>query len=182
MSEVSDRYRRLSAAFADTIAAVPADRWSSPSPCEEWTALDVVQHVVDTQSLFRGFIGLDPTGAPPAADDPLAAFRAASAVVQGDLDDPEIATKSFQGFAGETTYEAAVDRFANMDLVVHRWDLAKATGGDERIDDGDVARIAAAAEEMGDMLRSPGACGPAITVADDADDQTRLLAFLGRRA
>jgi uncharacterized protein (TIGR03086 family) len=182
MSEISDRYRRLSAKFADTIAAVPPDRWSSPSPCEDWTALDIVQHVVDTRSMFRGLIGLDPTGAPPAADDPMAAFQAATAVVQRDLDDPEIATTSFQGFAGETTYEAAVDRFVNMDLVVHRWDLAKATGGDEHIDDEDVARIAAAAEEMGDMLRSPGACGPAITVADDADDQTRLLAFLGRQA
>jgi uncharacterized protein (TIGR03086 family) len=182
MTEIADRYRRLSAAFADTIAAVPADRWSSPSPCEDWTALEVVQHVVDTRSLFRGLIGLDPTGAPPAADDPLAAFRAATAVVQDDLDDPEIATTSFQGFAGETTYEAAVDRFINMDLVVHRWDLARATGGDERIDDEDVARIAAAAHEMGDMLRSPGACGPEITVGDGADDQTRLLAFLGRRA
>ena len=35
------------------------------------------------------------------------------------------------GFFGETTFESAIDRFANFDLVVHRWDLARATGGDD---------------------------------------------------
>lgn len=182
MTEISDRYRRLSRQFADTIAAVPADRWSSPSPCADWTALDVVQHVVDTRSLFRSFIGLDPTGAPPAADDPLAAFASATAVMQADLEDSAIATTAFQGFAGETTYEHAVDRFVNMDLVVHRWDLARATGVDETLDAEDVARVRITAEAMGDALRSPGACGPALPVPDGADDQTRMLAFLGRRA
>jgi uncharacterized protein (TIGR03086 family) len=182
MSEISDRYRRLSAQFADTIAAVPAEKWSAPSPCEDWTAVEIVQHVVDTRSLFRSFIGLDPTGAPPAADDPLAAFTTATAVMQADLDDPAIATTSFQGFAGETTYEQAVDRFANVDLVVHRWDVAHATGVDETIDPEDVEYVRGVVEGFGDMLRGPGVCGPEVPVPDDADDQTRLLAFLGRRA
>jgi uncharacterized protein (TIGR03086 family) len=182
MSEISDRYRRLSSEFADVIAAVPADRWSSPSPCEDWTALEVVQHVVDTQSLFRGFIGKDPTGAPPAADDPLAAFRTATEVVQADLEDPETASTAFQGFLGETTYEAAIDRFANTDLVVHRWDLAKATGGDEHIDAVDIERVCAVAEGLGETMRSPGAFGPELPVAEDADAQTKMLANLGRRA
>jgi hypothetical protein len=33
---------------------------------------------------------------------------------------------------------------------------------------------------LGDNLRQSGVCGPAVEVADDADEQTRLLAFLGR--
>jgi uncharacterized protein (TIGR03086 family) len=182
MTEISDRYRRLTATFADTIAAVPADRWSSPSPCEGWSALDVLQHVVDTQSLFRGFVGLEPTGAPPAADDPLASFRAATAVVQADLDDPAVASTSFQGFLGETTYEAAIDRFANTDLVVHRWDVAKATGVDVRIDAADIDRVCAVAAGLGDTMRSPGAFGPELSVDESADPQTKMLAILGRRA
>ena len=182
VSEVSDRYRRLAARFADLIAAVPPDRWSSPSPCEGWTALDLVQHVVDTQSLFLGLVGREPTGAPPAADGPLAAWQAASAVIQADLDDPERATATFEGFFGQTTFEAAIDRFVNFDLVVHGWDLARATGGDERIDPADVARVHAGTEGFADTLRSPGVCGPEVPVDDDADEQTRLLAILGRRA
>ena len=66
MTEIADRYRRLSDAFAATIAAVPDDRWSSPSPCEDWTARDVVGHVVASQGMFLGFVGeevgRDPVG------------------------------------------------------------------------------------------------------------------------
>jgi uncharacterized protein (TIGR03086 family) len=182
MSEIADRYRRLSGHFADVIAAVPADRWSSPSPCEGWTALDVVQHVVDTQSLFLEMVGREPTGAPPAADDPAAAWQAASAVTQDNLDDPARAGTTFQGFMGETTYEAAIDRFANVDLVVHAWDLARATGGDERIAPEDIERVQEIAAGFGEMLHSPGVCGPEVAVSDHADAQTKLLAMLGRKA
>ncbi|MCA1691443.1 MAG: maleylpyruvate isomerase N-terminal domain-containing protein, partial [Actinobacteria bacterium] len=45
MSEVSERYRRLADAFAARLAAVPEDKWSSPSPCEDWTIRDLVAHV-----------------------------------------------------------------------------------------------------------------------------------------
>ena len=48
MTEISERYERLGDAFAAKIAAVPADRWSAPSPCRDWTAHDVVSHVVAT--------------------------------------------------------------------------------------------------------------------------------------
>ena len=34
--------------------------------------------------------------------------------------------------------------------------------------------------EFGDMLRTQGVCGPEVEVAADADEQTKLLAFLGR--
>ena len=60
MSEISDRYRRLSDAFAKKIAAVPGERWDSQTPCEEWTARDLVGHVVNTQGMFLGFIGKEP--------------------------------------------------------------------------------------------------------------------------
>ncbi|HUY21142.1 MAG TPA: hypothetical protein VMV22_02260 [Acidimicrobiales bacterium] len=42
MTEVSDRYRRRSTALGDKIAAVPDRCWSSPTPCEEWTARDAL--------------------------------------------------------------------------------------------------------------------------------------------
>ena len=46
------RYRRLSEDFTRTVHAVPRDRWNNPSPCEDWTALDVVRHVVETHGMF----------------------------------------------------------------------------------------------------------------------------------
>jgi uncharacterized protein (TIGR03086 family) len=102
--------------------------------------------------------------------------------VQADLDDPERAGAEFTGFFGTTTFEAAVDRFLNSDLVIHRWDLARATGQDETIDPADAGRVLEGARAFGDAFRSPGACGPEIPVPDDADLQTRLLGFYGRAA
>jgi hypothetical protein len=44
-----------------------------------------------------------------------------------------------------------------------------------------VHHVLSAAEGFGDALRGPGVCGPASETPADADEQTRMLAFLGRR-
>lgn len=181
MSEVSERYKRLSDAFAAKIAAVPADKWSSPSPCSEWTARDVVRHVVSTQGMFLGFVGREIGEIPSVDDDPAGAWDAARAQVQAVLDDPERASQEFDGITGRSTFEAAVGRFLCMDLVVHGWDLARSAGLDERIAPEDVGRVRKQAEEFGDALRSPGAFGPVVDAPNGADEQAQLLAFLGRR-
>lgn len=181
MSDISDRYRRLADHFATIIAATPQDRWSAPSPCEDWTATDVVTHVVDAQAMFLGLVGRTPVDAPPAAEQPLAAFRAVSAQVLADLEDPERAAETFEGFAGTSRFDVAVDRSVSFDLVVHGWDLARATGGDETIDPAEAERLLTVdVPAFGDMLHAPGVCGPALPVAEDAPVAQRLLAELGR--
>lgn len=183
---IADRFRRRTATFADTVAAVPEDRWSSPSPCEEWTAVDVVRHVVDTQGMFAGFVGRELEPGPSVQDDPLAAVTAATGQTQTALDDPARATEEFDGFAGRSSFQDAVDRFLAFDLVVHRWDLARAAGLPDDIPAEDLAAlqvaVAAMTEQMSEAMRGPGAFGPELEPPADADDQTRLLAFIGRRA
>jgi uncharacterized protein (TIGR03086 family) len=182
MSMISERYRRRSDQFAARIAAVPPDRWDSPSPCEGWTALDVVRHVVDSQVRFLGLVGRDPGPLPDVADDPARAWAAARAGVQADLDDPVRAAAEYDGRFGRGTFAEAVDRFGNVDLVVHGWDLARATGQDDRLDPDDVRHLLDTTSWLGDAQRGPQTFGPALDVPPDADDQTRLLAHLGRRA
>ncbi len=82
---------------------------------------------------------------------------------------------------GRQTFESAVDRFLAFDLVVHGWDLAHATGLDDRIPPADLERVRAQAEGFGDAMRSPQAFGAEVEVPPGADAQARLLAFLGRR-
>lgn len=178
----ADRFRRLASAFADKIAAVPPDRWEQPSPCEGWTARDVVRHVVDSQGLFLRLVGRELGDVPSVDDDPLAAWNAARAVTQANLDDPQLASEEFDGFFGRTTYAQGVDRFLCTDLVLHGWDLARAAGLDERIDPEDVARVMEDMKAFGDAARSPEAFGPALDPPPGADEQTRVLAFTGRRA
>jgi uncharacterized protein (TIGR03086 family) len=66
------------------------------------------------------------------------------------------------------------------DLVVHGWDLARAAGLDDRIDDEDVKRVKATAESFDNAMRSPRAFGRAPEPPPGADDQDRLMAYLGR--
>ncbi|HLV58654.1 MAG TPA: TIGR03086 family metal-binding protein [Natronosporangium sp.] len=181
MSEIADRYRRLSQRFADLIAAVPPDRWDDPTPCEGWTVRQLVGHVVETQSMFRKLVGREPIATPDVAEDPTGAWEAARTAVIADLEDPQRAAAEFDGVSGRSTFEQAVDRFLNFDLIVHGWDLARATGQDERIPPEDLAHVRAQAEALGDLLRSSGAFGPPVEPPPGADEQTRLLAFLGRR-
>ncbi len=181
MTEISNRYRRLSGAFAERIAAVPDDAWDAPTPCADWTVRDLVGHVIQTQGMFRGFVGRD-TPSVDAEADPLGSWRTVSGTVQSDLDDPDLAAETFEGFFGTQSFQDAVDRFLSTDLVVHGWDLAHATGQDDTIDPTDVERVNAAAQGFGDAMRGAQAFGPELDPPDGADDQTRLLAFLGRRA
>lgn len=118
---------------------------------------------------------------PAVADDPLGAFTAATDQVQAHLDDPGTAAEECDGAFGRSTFEGAVDRFLCFDLVVHGWDLARATGLDERLDLDDIARVREATADFGDALRSSGAFDAEVTIDDDAAEQDKLLASLGRR-
>lgn len=181
MTEISDRYRRNAEAFAATIAAVPPDRWGDPSPCDDWDARAVVAHVIGAHGIFEGLAGRELAPGPSVDDDPAGAFAAARDQVQAELDDATLADVEFDGMFGRSTFAKGVDRFLSLDLVIHRWDLARATGGDEELPADEIARGWKDMEGIGDAMRGPGAFGPEVEPPPDADEQTRLLCFLGRR-
>lgn len=180
MSEISNRYRNLSDKFAATVGAVPDDRWDRPSPCPEWDARAIVEHMVGTHRMFLGFIDRELPDASSTEEDPSAAWDSARAAVQGVLDDPEQAATGFDGLMGPTTFEVAADRFLSTDLTIHRWDLATATGLDATLTDDEMDRVTQATVGLADRMRGPGAFGPEVEVPDDADGQARFLAFYGR--
>jgi uncharacterized protein (TIGR03086 family) len=82
---------------------------------------------------------------------------------------------------GRYTLEEAVATFCIGDVLVHTWDLARATGLDETLDADEVCGLYAAMEPMDDVLRQSGQYGPRVDVPGDADEQTKLIAFTGRR-
>jgi uncharacterized protein (TIGR03086 family) len=175
-------YDKLAGLFAEKIAAVPPDKWDAQSPCADWKAVDVVKHVSETPGMFFGFVGQEMGDVPPAEKDPAAAFASTRAKVQAALEDPAIAEVEFDGFFGKSTFAQAVDRFLCFDLLVHGWDLSRATGIDETMPADELGALEKAAEGFGDKMRGPQAFGEELTPPKDADQQTRVLAFLGRKA
>ena len=178
MSNEADRYRSLAASMTDTIASVPDDRWSAPTPCDDWTARDLVGHLVSTSGI--GFIDQAAPAEPSVDDDPLGAFTAARDAVQAALDDPAKANQEYDGLMGRTSFAKSVDGFLSADLVVHRWDLARATGQDEELPIDEVRRVFETLKPMDEQMRQPGAFGPKVEPPAGADEQTELLCFLGR--
>jgi uncharacterized protein (TIGR03086 family) len=177
MTEISDRYDRLSQAFADKVAQV--QDWDAASPCEGWTARDVLQHVADTPPMFFGLIGEDLGELP---EDPVEKLAAGRQRLQAALEDDATAKTEFDGFFGRSTFEDAVNRFVTFDLVIHNCDLSKAAGLDTTLDPGDVALLTASAEGMGDAGVKAGVFKAPLDVPADADPQTRLLGLTGRQA
>ncbi len=176
----ADRYRHLADHFESLVANVPEDRWSAASPCAEWDARGVVGHIVGVHGMMIKPLERELSPAPSVDDDPLGALQSARRDVQEVLDDPALAGKEYDGFFGRTSVGATIDRFMCFDLVVHGWDLARATGQDDTMDPTEVRGLLDTASSFGDAIRSPGVCGPEIEVGPDASDQDRVLAFLGR--
>ena len=179
-SEVSGRYDRVAGAFEQRLRGVRPEQWSSPTPCTEWTVAELVDHMVMTHRWVLGRLrGAD--AAPLATgDDRLACFEAARGEVQAALDDPAQASTTVGGMFGEQPFESLVGRLLCSDTLFHTWDLARATGQDDRLDPVAVERAAEFLAPMDEAIRRPGGFGPRIEPGADADPQTRLLNFGGR--
>ena len=154
--------------------------WTAASPCEGWTSRDVVAHIVGNH---RGMVAqATGTTAPELAadDDIVAAWKSATSALHAVLCDPEKAATSVQSPFGPMPLEQMVGRFICNDVLVHTWDLARATGQDESLNADAVAAAHSGLKPLDAMLRSPGIFGPKVDAPEGADAQTEFLCFLGR--
>lgn len=178
MSAAADRHREVSARFGAVVAGV--QDWEAPTPCAGWVARDVVGHLIDwLPGLLEHSAGvvLDPVE--PVALDPQAAWLQRQAAVQALLDQPvaerEIRSEHYSGpLAG------MVDAFWTGDVFLHTWDLARATGQDDRLDEATCAAMLEGMQPIEELLRGSGHYGPRVPVPGDATVQDRLLGFIGR--
>jgi uncharacterized protein (TIGR03086 family) len=182
MNETAAQFDAADRPLTALLDAVPPAAWSSTSPCEGWTAADVVGHLIDTQRDFLGRHGVDPGPAPDVAADPAAAWRAHAARVAAALADDAVPAREFDGFFGPTTVGATFVQFYVWDMLAHRWDVARAVGADAGLTDAELDRMEAGADSFGPALYTDGICRPAVEVPDDADRATRVLGRLGRAA
>jgi uncharacterized protein (TIGR03086 family) len=182
MSEISERYGRVAGQFTQRVRAVPPDAWDNPAPCEGWVARDVVGHLTEwLPGFFFERWDLDAPPVPSAKEDPVAAWTAVDGVIRAALDDPAIAGQERDTPMGPNSFEEMVNMICTPDVLVHTWDLARATGLDETLDADAVHRYLAAMQPADQAMRQSEHYGPRIPVPDDADEQTRLIAFVGRQ-
>jgi len=180
VSEVSERYAVVASGFEARLRGVGSGQWASPSPCEEWTAADVVDHVIMTHRRVLGSLRGGEAEALADADDRLDCWQAARREVAAALADPAEASTTISGMFGEQPFESLVGRLLCTDTLFHTWDLARATGQDDRLDPVAAARALEFLTPLDDAIRRPGGFGPKIAPPAGADAQTQLLNFGGR--
>ena len=176
----AERHRQIAGGFTERVAGTRV--WQAPAPVEGWTAQDVVRHLVEW---FPAFLlagtGIELTRGPSVDDDPMAAWQVHADAVQALLDDPETVDRLLVNpHLGELPLNRAVDQFYTTDVLLHTWDLARATGQDDRLDPDTCAALLRGMEPMEAVIRSSGQYGPRFPVPDDADAQAKLLGFIGR--
>lgn len=170
----------LDAAERFTATVTATTDWSAPSPCADWTAADVVAHVIDSEREFFARHDLDLGDRP--AGPPAQAWADHLAAVHPYAVDEDVTSREFDGFFGRTTVGATLDAFYGFDLLVHGWDLGSSNGRPTAFTESDLDAIEAALEGFGDHAYDDGVFGRPVDAPHDADRQTRLLARMGRRS
>jgi uncharacterized protein (TIGR03086 family) len=178
--EVADRYKTVTAGFTWRVANVAPEQWSTVTPCPDWTVRDLVVHVIGTQrAVITRLDEIEPVKVDPKGDLE-AQWREASRAIAQALGDEARASTIVGGMFGEQSFESLVGRLVCTDVLVHTWDLSRATGQDETLDAGAVASSNAFLASIDDAIRAPGGFAPKITPPADADPQTAFLNFCGR--
>ncbi|MEU3020048.1 TIGR03086 family metal-binding protein [Nocardiopsis sp. NPDC007018] len=182
MTTVHENYRAAARPLGDLLRSVPGDRWNAPSPCEGWSAADVVRHLIGTQRSFLEGAGVAPPESPDVDEDPAAAWTAHERGVLDLLSDPGVTDRTYEGMFGPTTIARTLDTYYVFDMIAHRWDVARAVGGDTALTESELDRLEAALESFGEHAYMEGVFVRGPEAPPGASRQERVLARMGRRA
>ena len=169
------------------VDGIEPSQLDNPSPCDEWTVRDVLNHVTSGATMFvvcvrDGAISDEQLGALMVSDnlgtDYKGAFRDASRP-RSAFDEPGAADKMVKLPFGEMPAGMAIN-IAIFDVATHTWDLAKSTGQQMQLDPEVLAAAYELAQAMIPNMRADGLVGEEVIVAVDAPMEDRLAGLAGR--
>jgi uncharacterized protein (TIGR03086 family) len=187
VSDLVEMFQRATDRFGQRLQAVGPDQWGVPTPCAGWDVRELVNHVTAEQlwapHLLAGEtiegVG-DRYDGDVLGDDPVGVWDEAVAGAVAAFSEPGALERTVHlSYGDEASREYALQMLT--DAAVHGWDLGRATGGDEGIDEDIAALLLGAWTERQAMVRASGVFGEPVEVPDDAPAAHRLLGFLGRR-
>ena len=168
---------------------VTPDHYERATPCAEWNVRALLNHLLSVLVLAEAlFTDSQPAadvgpGLVPAADligdDLVKSYRVGVERLLAAGDDDAI-NRTHTTPLGDMPGPVLAGSIA-LDVAVHGWDLATATGQDPTLDPDLADRVLGFARQaITDETRAPR-IGPELPVAGDASATDRLVAYLGRR-
>jgi uncharacterized protein (TIGR03086 family) len=180
------QYQRALLATGRIVAGVRPDQLSGPTPCRDWDVRLLLNHIIGGNHMFATVARggrVEATGDMEdyTRPDPGSRYLESAEAVLAAWAEPGAMERRVHMPFGDIPGSAAVS-IHFLDLVVHGWDLARATGQDATI----APDLAAEALDISSDLLSPelreaGVFGPEVPAAADDPLHDRLVAFMGRR-
>jgi uncharacterized protein (TIGR03086 family) len=186
VTDIAQLHRRALDETQRFVAGVAGDQMTNATPCEDWDVRALLNHLV-AGNLWAAELGagatIDGVGTRLDGDllggDALGAYDASAKLAAATFEEPGALERPCAVSYGPVPGSVyAGHRF--IDVLVHGWDVAEATGQDTTLD----PDLVEAAYELllaeAELVRASGMFGEDLAVPDDADLQTRMLAFIGR--
>lgn len=172
----------------EVLDGIAGDQLTSPTPCTEYTVGDLIDHVDQVAHGFAGFAGedlgeRDDAGAEPTAANLGDGWRnklAKHLRVLGEAWEDPAAWLGTSNGAGVDLPNEVWGKIALTELVVHGWDLAKATGQPFDLPE---ETLRACFEHVAEFVPDApveGLWGAAVEVPADAPLLDRIVAITGR--
>ncbi len=183
----ADTYREGLDFFTAVVDGVPAGSWDRPAPCAGWTALDVLGHLGQAADMGARILrGGDMTferAEPPSTaveGDPTDWWHGLAADARDALATVDDLDREVDSPMGRRTVREGLS-FPAVDLFIHGWDLATATGQSVVIPDEAIAFTRAMFDHIPDeVARRPGVFAPRVDAPEGAHPTDELIAFTGR--
>lgn len=185
--DIAALHRRALESTRVVVVGLDPTRWEAPTPCEEWTIRELLNHVIVgnwwAARLASGAsiadVGTELDG-DQVGDDPRSSYDSSADAAARAFEAPgalEAPCAVSYGPVPGSVY--AGHRF--IDVLIHGWDLAVAGGQDPTLAPDLIEGAWQVLETQLDMLRASGMFGDDLEIPVDADAETRLLMTLGRR-
>ena len=158
------------------IASVKPEQMTQPTPCADWDVAALLNHIVSAQANMAGTVS---GGQVAAGQTPLESFDAAASAMLQAVRAPGGLDKQVQGRQGEVPARQLLSG-ACMDLTVHTWDLAKATGQETTLDPKTVEFVFPIVEGISKRGPSPAFAAP-VDRPSGGSLQDRMIALSGRQ-
>lgn len=177
--QILEQYQLAADSFKNLVAGVRPDQFATQtSSCPEWSVQELVGHVVKGDLMFtRLFTGAEPPAVPDA--DPVAAVSASTKALLEAASAEGALEKTFTTPMGERP-GAGLMTIRVVELSVHGWDLANATGQRLELPEAIVETCFAMLRRMLPEGRDSLPYGAEQPTGPEASPTQRLVAFAGR--
>lgn len=174
-------YDKAADGFAEALAG--CDDPTVQTPCTEWKAQDVIDHVLEGTAYFTGLFG----GTVPELDEGtpvVERYAALRAALVAAISAPGAAERMVPSPIGGELPAGVMFGIFTTDTLLHTWDLAAAQSGFGTVglDAELLERSWQNALPLDEVIRGPGIFGPKVDVGTDAPRDVQALAFFGRDA